>query len=78
MGDQTYGGRPRPPKNADERLNQVLHEFKRQALHAIMLRLEHPVSGELMEWYAPLPDDFVQLVNALKADYLEHRDELDY
>ena len=78
LGDQTYGGRPRPPKNADERLNQVLHEFKRQALHAIMLRLEHPVSGELMEWYAPLPDDFVQLVNALKADYLEHRDELDY
>lgn len=78
LGDQTYGGRPRPPKNADERLNQVLREFKRQALHAIMLRLEHPVSGELMEWYAPLPDDFVQLVNALKADYLEHRDELDY
>ena len=78
LGDQTYGGRPRPPKNADERLNQVLREFKRQALHATMLRLEHPVSGELMEWYAPLPDDFVQLVNALKADYLEHRDELDY
>ena len=78
LGDQTYGGRPRPPKNADERLNQVLREFKRQALHAIMLRLEHPVSDELMEWYAPLPDDFVQLVNALKADYLEHRDELDY
>lgn len=78
LGDQTYGGRPRPPKNADERLNQVLREFKRQALHAIMLRLEHPVSGELMEWYAPLPDDFVQLVNALKADYLKHRDELDY
>ena len=78
LGDQTYGGRPRPPKNADERLNQVLREFKRQALHAIMLRLEHPVSGKLMEWYAPLPDDFVQLVNALKADYLEHRDELDY
>ena len=56
----------------------MLREFKRQALHAIMLRLEHPVSDELMEWYAPLPDDFVQLVNALKADYLEHRDELDY
>ncbi|MFZ7308482.1 23S rRNA pseudouridine(1911/1915/1917) synthase RluD [Avibacterium avium] len=78
LGDQTYGGRPRPPKNASEELLTTLRDFKRQALHAIMLRLEHPITGELMEWYAPLPEDFVGLVNALKADYLAHKDELDY
>lgn len=78
LGDQTYGGRPRPPKNAREDFMEVLRNFKRQALHAVMLRLAHPITGEMMEWYAPLPDDFVELLNALKADYLEHQDELDY
>jgi len=78
LGDQTYGGRPRPPKNASEDFMEVLRNFKRQALHAVMLRLAHPITGEMMEWYAPLPDDFVELLNALKADYLEHQDELDY
>ncbi|MFZ7223027.1 23S rRNA pseudouridine(1911/1915/1917) synthase RluD [Avibacterium avium] len=78
LGDQTYGGRPRPPKNASEELLTTLRDFKRQALHAIMLRLAHPITGELMEWYAPLPEDFVGLVNALKADYLAHKEELDY
>ena len=43
-----------------------------------MLRLQHPISGEMMEWYAPLPEDFVELVAALKADYVLHKDELDY
>ena len=78
LGDQTYGGRPRPPKNASEDFMEVLRNFKRQALHAVMLRLAHPITGEMMEWYAPLPDDFVELLNALKADYIEHQDELDY
>ena len=78
LGDQTYGGRPRPPKNASEDFMEILRNFKRQALHAVMLRLAHPITGEMMEWYAPLPDDFVELLNALKADYLEHQDELDY
>lgn len=78
LGDQTYGGRPCPPKNASEDFMEVLRNFKRQALHAVMLRLSHPITGEMMEWYAPLPDDFVELLNALKADYLEHQDELDY
>ncbi|BFU61005.1 MULTISPECIES: 23S rRNA pseudouridine(1911/1915/1917) synthase RluD [Rodentibacter] len=78
LGDQTYGGRPRPPKNASEGFMEVLRNFKRQALHAVMLRLAHPITGEMMEWYAPLPNDFVELLEALKADYLEHKDELDY
>lgn len=78
LGDQTYGGRPRPPKNATEHFAEVLRNFQRQALHAIMLRLEHPITGELMEWYAPLPEDFVELIAALKEDYQLHKDELDY
>ncbi|KGQ70763.1 23S rRNA pseudouridylate synthase [Chelonobacter oris] len=78
LGDPVYGGRPRPPKGADEAFLQVLRHFQRQALHAVMLRLEHPISGKEMEWHAPVPDDFVELVNALKHDYEQHKDELDY
>ncbi|MGV6989834.1 23S rRNA pseudouridine(1911/1915/1917) synthase RluD [Testudinibacter sp. P80/BLE/0925] len=78
LGDQVYGGRPRPPKGASEALLSVLRNFQRQALHAVMLRLEHPITGEVMEWHAPLPEDFVELVNALKQDYELHKDELDY
>lgn len=78
LGDQLYGGRPRPPKGASDAFLEVLRNFKRQALHATMLRLHHPISGELMEWHAPLPEDFVELLEALKADYLLYKDELDY
>ncbi|MGQ0285729.1 23S rRNA pseudouridine(1911/1915/1917) synthase RluD [Pasteurellaceae bacterium 22721_9_1] len=78
LGDQTYGGRPRPPKNASEQFSETLRNFQRQALHAVMLRLEHPITRELMEWYAPLPEDYVELINALKEDYQLHKDELDY
>lgn len=78
LGDPLYGGRPRPPKGASEDFLSVLRNFQRQALHAIMLRLAHPITGEVMEWHAPLPDDFVELVQALKDDYVRYKDELDY
>lgn len=78
LGDQLYGGRPRPPKGASAEFLEVLRNFKRQALHATMLRLNHPITGELMEWHAPLPEDFIELIEALKADYNLYKDELDY
>lgn len=68
VGDQVYGGRPRPPKNASEDLLMFLRSFKRQALHATMLALYHPITGELMSWNAPIPDDFVELVHLLQED----------
>jgi 23S rRNA pseudouridine1911/1915/1917 synthase len=68
VGDPVYGGRPRPPKNATPELLTKLRSFKRQALHAAMLSLYHPITGELMTWHADLPDDFVELVELLQAD----------
>ena len=68
VGDPVYGGRPRPPKNATPELLAKLRSFKRQALHAAMLSLYHPITGELMTWHADLPDDFVELVELLQAD----------
>ncbi len=68
VGDPVYGGRPRPPKNSTPELLTKLRGFKRQALHAAMLSLYHPITGELMTWHADLPDDFVELVELLQAD----------
>lgn len=77
VGDKLYGGRPRPPRNAGDELIQTLRAFDRQALHAIMLRIEHPTTKEIMEWHAPVPDDLVKLSEFLRADALEH-DDLNY
>lgn len=68
VGDPVYGGRPRPPKGASEDLRELLRGFKRQALHAAMLSLYHPISGELMTWHAPVPDDMLEIAAALKLD----------
>jgi len=66
IGDPMYGGRVRFPKKASEELKEALLNFKRQALHSKKLTLSHPVSGEMMSWKAPLPDDMLKLLNILK------------
>jgi 23S rRNA pseudouridine1911/1915/1917 synthase len=68
IGDQSYGGRPRPPKGATPELFQMLREFKRQALHAVKLSIAHPITGEMMTWQAPIPDDMVAMTQALRED----------
>ncbi|KGT93411.1 23S rRNA pseudouridylate synthase [Erwinia typographi] len=78
VGDPLYGGRPRPPKGASEAFIATLRKFDRQALHATMLRLYHPISGIEMEWHAPLPQDMVELIAAMKADTEEFKDQLDW
>lgn len=68
IGDQSYGGRPRPPKGATPELFELLRSFKRQALHAVKLSIAHPITGEMMTWQAPIPDDMVQMTQALRED----------
>ena len=65
LGDPMYGGRVRFPKKASEILKESLLGFKRQALHSKKLTLNHPSTGELMSWKAPLPDDMVELLAIL-------------
>lgn len=67
-GDPVYGGRMRLPKGATEELKNTLQQFRRQALHARRLGLQHPVSGEDVTWEAALPDDMVNLIKVLRAD----------
>ncbi|MGP2485504.1 23S rRNA pseudouridine(1911/1915/1917) synthase RluD [Pantoea eucalypti] len=78
VGDPLYGGRPRPPKGASEAFINTLRGFDRQALHATMLRLYHPISGIEMEFHAALPQDMVDLIAALKADTEEFKDQMNW
>lgn len=75
VGDQTYGNRFKIPKGASPHLIDALKNFPRQALHAARLGLEHPGTGEYVEWTAPLPADFQNLVDALDKGYLHEEDQ---
>jgi len=65
IGDPVYGGRFQMPPDCNERLELALRGFKRQALHAAKLGLQHPVTDTYMEWAQPMPDDMTELVGAL-------------
>lgn len=67
-GDPVYGSRRRIPKGSSAPLIAELDAFKRQALHATRLALEHPLTGKPLEWEAPPPADMAALLAALTAD----------
>ncbi len=72
VGDPVYAGRSRLPAGADESFLEQLNNFKRQALHAWRLSLNHPETGELIQWEAPLPEDMVNLIAGMKEDMEKH------
>ncbi len=74
VGDTLYGGTLRLPKAASEATITALRGFRRQALHAEKLALDHPSHGERIEVQAPAPADFVALAAALRTDAAEHPD----
>ncbi|MBY8237335.1 23S rRNA pseudouridine(1911/1915/1917) synthase RluD [Vibrio fluvialis] len=76
LGDTAYGGRARIPKGATQELTDMIRGFDRQALHAVMLRFAHPITGEELEFHAPVPDDMVIMTEALREDAkLNHSEE---
>lgn len=76
VGDPAYGGRLRLLRNATPELTQALRNFHRQALHATMLKLAHPITGEVMEWHSSTPQDMLDLMEVLRADTLANPDDL--
>lgn len=64
VGDSVY---LKGPQKCVPQLRALLAGFPRQALHATRLALEHPVSGEWMEWHVPLPRDMQQLLKEIQA-----------
>ncbi|KGK18319.1 23S rRNA pseudouridine(1911/1915/1917) synthase [Vibrio navarrensis] len=72
LGDIAYGGRARIPSGASDDVVEMIRGFDRQALHAVMLRFNHPITGEELEFHAPVPDDMVELTETLRRDTQEH------
>jgi len=69
VGDHIYikGAQKCPPT-----MRAVLMDFPRQALHAERLGLEHPETGEWMEWQVDLPEDMQQLLKKVRLIAHEH------
>jgi 23S rRNA pseudouridine1911/1915/1917 synthase len=68
MGDAVYG--PHFKTKAGQlgpQGKEALTGLGRQALHAYLLALEHPRTGEFLHWEAGLPEDLVLLQSALEA-----------
>ncbi|TMV77421.1 RNA pseudouridine synthase, partial [Thioclava sp. BHET1] len=68
VGDPVYGGRHRAGQRAlgPEQV-EAIAAFPRQALHAATLGFVHPVSGQEMEFSAPLPADMADLLAVLRG-----------
>ena len=65
IGDVIYGGKVRYPKKASDVLKNKLFDFRRQALHAKKLTLNHPDSGKLISFKVEIPKDMKELVKVL-------------
>jgi 23S rRNA pseudouridine1911/1915/1917 synthase len=61
VGDRTYG---RPPR--DPRLRAVAAALGRQALHAHVLGITHPRTGQRLRWQTEPPADFRAALEALR------------
>ncbi len=69
IGDPVYGAGRKLPQKALPPVGAAMAQgFGRQALHAASLGFVHPLSGEEMQFEAPLPEDMTALIAALTPD----------
>jgi len=68
LGDDVYGsGFRTKAAQLGPQARAALAALGRQALHAYLLVLEHPASGEILRWESPLPEDLLLLQAALRS-----------
>jgi 23S rRNA pseudouridine1911/1915/1917 synthase len=68
LGDAVYGAGFRTKANLlPDEARRIVKAFDRQALHAYMLQFEHPRTGKVMHFEVALPDDMVELADALRG-----------
>ena len=64
VGDRVYGNR-----NSGRR-QELMDRFPRQALHAGLLGFTHPITGAWLRFEVPPPEDFAELLRALRGSAL--------
>ena len=72
FGDPDYGGRDKwvnamfgPERPLARRLLEILPN---QALHAAKIEFPHPHTGEKLEFEAPMPRDYADIIALLKKE----------
>lgn len=65
VGDQTYKGNM--PKQDSNNISNAIKQLNRQALHATQLTLTHPITNKIMQFNAPLPNDFQDILDNLQS-----------
>jgi 23S rRNA pseudouridine1911/1915/1917 synthase len=65
VGDAQYGGRRRALSIADPGLRSYVRGLDRQMLHAVLLGIRHPSSGEYREFTSEPPRDMTGLIAML-------------
>ena len=72
LGDPTYGGRKirkgNLPKSELDTWKKILSLLDRQVLHARVLSFVHPLSGKEVAFEAPLPPDFLSVLEILTGE----------
>lgn len=80
FGDATYGGRHKRLQGmAGARrkfYGELLDLIADAALHAETLGFVHPQTGEALEFSAPLPDNFAQILNLLREEAYQSLDNV--
>ena len=70
VGDPAYGGRRKSHLSLAQRERsltvELLRCLPRQALHAAGLEFAHPVTGELLRFTSPIPEDLARAVSLLE------------
>jgi 23S rRNA pseudouridine1911/1915/1917 synthase len=68
LGDAVYGPHFKTKaSHLGPESQAALIALDRQALHAYLLALEHPKTGEILHWESVLPEDLLLLQSALRA-----------
>jgi len=66
-GDPVYGPRRRARTIPDPRVRSALEALSRQMLHASLLGIRHPATGEYLEFTSEPPEDMRAFMSALDA-----------
>lgn len=66
VGDPLYSG-PQWRGIPDKRVQKVLSSLERQMLHAAKITFEHPSTGAVVSYEAPLPRDMTAVLEALRT-----------
>ncbi|MDP2342036.1 MAG: RluA family pseudouridine synthase [Deltaproteobacteria bacterium] len=67
LQDELYGGAHAEKRIRNGAVHDAVVRLKRQALHAVSLKFDHPRTGEKLRFESPLPADLKAVVDAVLA-----------